>query len=101
MRYSYVGRDKAYRREGITVPTKPVWVKGKGRPILHPYDEWLNGEKWILRRPYHFNVDRKVLANRIRNQAALRGLRITCHTRIDDEGTEEVYVHAYENVRPT
>lgn len=78
---------------GIKVTTRPVWAHGKGRRAFHPYDEWFNGAMWVLQRPHHFDVDRKVLANRIRQQAALRKIRITCHTRIDpDNGVEEVFV---------
>jgi|10_taG_2_1085330.scaffolds.fasta_scaffold196391_2 hypothetical protein len=78
---------------GIKINGTPDWAKGRGRKAMHPYDDWFNGDKWLLQRPHHFDVSRQTLSKRIRQQAAIRKIRVTCCIHVDpDSGVEEVFV---------
>ena len=58
---------------GIKINGTPDWAKGRGRKAMHPYDDWFNGDKWLLQRPHHFDVSRQTLSKRIRQRFGRSG----------------------------
>lgn len=59
-----------------------------GRPALYPWDEWLDGSAWRIRRGEDFTVAPESMATQIRNTARDRGGRARARLTPDGEGVE-------------
>ena len=69
----------------------PSWAK-RGRRTIYPYDQWFDGQVWLLTRGIDFVQERRGMATRIRSISKHRGLKITVSHRELPNGAEVVVV---------
>ena len=69
----------------------PHWAK-QGRRETYPYDDWFDGQVWLLTRGVDFVQERRGMASRIRAAAQSRGLHLTCSQREMPNGTEVIAI---------
>ena len=69
----------------------PAWAK-RGRREVYPYDEWFNGQVWLLTRGVDFVQERRGMSHRIRAAARNRGLRVSVSQREMPNGTEVIVI---------
>jgi hypothetical protein len=69
----------------------PIWVR-QGRREQFPYDEWLDGQVWMLTRGVDFSQERRSMGARIRHAALKRGIEISVGHREMPNGTEVLVV---------
>lgn len=62
----------------------PPQAKG-GRPQIHPWDKWLNGQTWELTQGKDFTCDPHHLQKLIRKTASLRGVVISVFRTTDSK----------------
>jgi hypothetical protein len=77
----------------------PEWAakhgSGPGRREIYPYDDWFDGEPWLLRQGVDFVIPRSSMADRIRRAAKKRGVEVlVAHKTID--GVELVVVKRHK-----
>lgn len=66
-----------------------------GRHLLYPWDEWLNGETWELRRGQHYEGPGERLRRSAWTMASRRGKKLRTRLLRDDAG-EGLLLRAYE-----
>jgi hypothetical protein len=69
----------------------PIWVR-QGRREQFPYDEWLDGQVWMLTRGVDFAQERRSMGSRIRHAALKRGIDVSVGHRELPNGTEILVV---------
>ena len=69
----------------------PHWVR-QGRREVYPYDEWFDGQVWLLTRGVDFAQDRRGMASRIRSAAKARGFLVSIGHREMPNGAEVIVV---------
>lgn len=56
----------------------------RGRRSIYPWDEWMDGSAWRIRRGEDFEVSAESMAQHIRNRARDGGM--SAHARLTDDG---------------
>jgi len=69
----------------------PAWAR-RGRREIYPYDEWFDGQVWLLTRGVDFVQERRGMAHRIRSAAYNRGLRVSVNQRELPNGNEVIVI---------
>ena len=76
----------------------PYWATQVGRRETYPYNEWFDGEPWLLRRGVDFVQPRAQFAARIRAAAQKRHIKVlVAHKTVDD--VEVIVVQRKEEER--
>ncbi len=71
----------------------PMWAR-QGRREKYPYDEWFDGQVWLLTRGVDFVQERGGMTHRIRRSAAKRNLKVTVAHCQMPTGAEVIVVKA-------
>lgn len=62
-----------------------------GRPAIYPWEQWLDGSAWRIRKGVDFQIPVTSMAAIIRQRAEREGMWATCR-RVQDEAIEfQVY----------
>lgn len=56
----------------------------RGRRAMYPWEQWMDGSAWRIRRGEDFQVSAESMAQHIRNRARDRGM--SAHARLTDDG---------------
>jgi len=69
----------------------PIWVR-QGRREEFPYDEWFDGQIWMLTRGVDFTQERRGMASRCRHAAKTRNINVSIGHREMPNGLEVVVI---------
>ena len=71
----------------------PHWVK-QGRREIYPYDDWFDGQVWMLTRGVDFVQERRGMGARLRSAAKSRGTKVKLGHREMPNGNEIIVLQA-------
>lgn len=66
------------------------------RRSQYNWDEWLDGQTWLLRRGEDYNVSTDVMRANVSKAAAARGMKVQTKKVIEKDGTEGLAIQAIE-----
>ena len=72
--------------------TLPEWARTRGRKELYPYEQWLNGQRWLLTKGTDYLSDTKACMATIRRAANSRGLKVSLSTNTQG-GSNKIVVY--------